>query len=426
MPSTWASRLYFAVIAVLAVAAFASGTACTRWGQPGPTPPTLAPLIAVFVNPSLGSDSSGNGTQTKPYKTLTKAIAVVASAKRLSGNGVTITLATGDYDVANGEKFPIVVPTGVTINGSNFGSGARNGSFLDGLGQDVLFEEAVHAPSRSAYTTFEVAPAVSVSLNNVYVGASQLKLPNSRATYWAVDVLGALTASVAGFGSGIISLSPNVSGAMVAGGSLTCSSCQITGNDFGIGALSVVVPTPYPSASPSAYPSGSPPPSTTTSVTLMHSSSDSTLFAKTADILTDGSVNVTASGEHFERSKYAFSDALEPVVFIPIRGAVDFGGGVAQSPGGNVFIGARIAEIYIDRRFETVTALDDTWNPRVQRANGSGLYARTIHFMPGTIGKNVTILHHANGSTVTVGPAPVPTTAPSSTPSSYPSSTPSP
>jgi hypothetical protein len=220
-------------------------------------------------------------------------------------------------------------------------------------------------------------------------------------------------------------LSPNVSGAMVAGGSLTCSSCQITGNDFGIGALSVVAPTAYPSASPSAYPSGSPS-STTPSITLMHSSSDSTVFAKTADILTDGSVNVTASGEHFERSKYAFSDALEPFVFVPIRGAVDFGGGVAQSPGGNVFIGARVAEIYIDRRFETVTALDDTWNPRAQGANGSGLYMRTIHFGSGTIGKNVTILHHADGSTVTVGPAPVPTPSPSTSPSTSPSSSPSP
>jgi hypothetical protein len=424
MPSTWASRLYFAVIAVLAVAAFASGTACTRWGQPGPTPPTLAPLTAVFVNPILGSDSSGNGTSTKPYKTLTKAIAVVATAKRLAMNGVTITLAAGDYDVANGEKFPIVVPTDVSITGSNFGSGARNGSFLDGLGQDTLFEEVAHAPSRSAYTTFEIAPAVSVSLTGVYVGASQLKLPNSRATYWSVDVLGALNASVSGFGSGIISLSPNVSGAMVAGGSLTCGSCQITGNDFGIGALSVAVPTASPSASPSAYPSSTP--GATTSITLMHSSSDSTVFAKTADILTDGSVNVTASGEHFERSKYAFSDALEPIVFIPFRGAVDFGGGVAQSPGGNVFIGARVAEIYIDRRFELVSALDDTWNPRVQRANASGLYNRTIHFGSGTIGKNVTILHHANGSIVTVGPAPVPTPSPSSSPSTSPSSTPSP
>lgn len=419
MPSAWASRLYFAVVAVLALAAFASGTACTRWGQPGPAPPTFAPLMTLYVNPVSGSDTSGNGSQNKPYKTLTKAIAVLASSKRLSNNGVTINLASGDYSVTNGEKFPIVVPTNVSIIGSNFGSGPKNGSFVDGLGQDLLFEDAVHAPARSAYTTFEIAPAVMVSLSDVYVGASQLKLPGSRASYWSLDVLGMLSASESGFGSGIVSSSPNVSGAMVAGGSLTCSSCQITGNYFGIGALSVAVPTAYPSASPSSSP-----PSTTTSITLSHSTTDSTISAKTVDILTDGSVNVTAANEHFERSKYAFSDALEPVVFIPVRGIVDFGGGADQSAGGNVFIGAHIAEIYIDRRFELVSALDDTWNPNVQHANGGGVYAREIKFRPGTFGQNVTILHHADGSIVTVGPAPVPTPTPSATPSTSPSPTP--
>jgi Protein of unknown function (DUF1565) len=420
MPSIWASRLYFAVIAVLGMAAFASGTACTRWGQPGPVPPTLAPLSKLFVNPSTGSDSSGNGSEAKPYKTLTKAIEVLSSAKRISNSGVTIGLAIGDYDANKGEKFPIVVPTDVTIVGTNFGTGPRGGSFIDGAGQDTLFEEAVRAPSRSAYTTFEVAPGVSVTLNDVYVGAARLKL-NSHAQYWSVDVLGMLDASVAGFGSGIVSRSPNISGMLVAGGSLTCGSCQITGNNFGVGALSITAPTAYPSASPSSSP-----PSTTPNVTLMHSSSDSTISARNADLLTDGSVDVTASEEHFEQSKYAFSDAFEPVVIVPVRGAVDFGGGAAQSQGGNVFIGAHIAEIYVSRRFTTVSALDDTWNPHVQRANGSGLYVRKITFGSGTVGRNVTILHHADASTVTVGPAPVPTPTASATPSTSPSSTPTP
>lgn len=127
MPSIWASRLYFAVIAVLAVAAFASGTACTRWGQPGPVPPTIAPLSTLYVNPNTGSDTSGNGSLSKPYKTLTKAIEVLASAKRLASSGVTIKLASGDYDATKGEKFPIVVPTDVTIVGTNFGSGPGGG-----------------------------------------------------------------------------------------------------------------------------------------------------------------------------------------------------------------------------------------------------------------------------------------------------------
>jgi hypothetical protein len=45
-------------------------------------------------------------------------------------------------------------------------------------------------------------------------------------------------------------------------------------------------------------------------------------------------------------------------------------------------------------------------------------------FRPGAAGKNVTILHTARGSTVTVGPAVVPTPTPSAYPSTTPSSTP--
>ena len=88
------------------------------------------------------------------------------------------------------------------------------------------------------------------------------------------------------FGAGTVSKAPRVSGVLVAGGTLNCASCQIQGNDFGIGALSVTVPvsTAYPSASPSAYPSSTPTgePSSP-SVTLTHSNGDSTIAAKAVD-----------------------------------------------------------------------------------------------------------------------------------------------
>ena len=62
MRSLWVSRLFFAVVAVMAVAGIASGTACTRWGQPGPITPTLAPISQLYVDAHNGSDSSGNGS----------------------------------------------------------------------------------------------------------------------------------------------------------------------------------------------------------------------------------------------------------------------------------------------------------------------------------------------------------------------------
>jgi Protein of unknown function (DUF1565) len=405
MQSAWFSRLFFAVVAAMATSAVLSGTACTRWGKPGPVPPTLTPLSSIYVNASSGSDTTGNGSSSKPYKTFTKAMAVVAASKSFARSGVTIFLASGNYDTANGEKFPIVVPTNVTISGANYGMGPPSGTFINGAGEDLIFESIVHARPRSAYATLEVVPPANINVNNVYVGASKLRLPSARAQYWSFDVLGTLNGSDSTFGAGIVSPSRNINGVLVAGGSLNCSSCQIRGNNFGIGALSV----PMPSSSPSAP-----------SITLSRAVSDSTIAAKVVDIVTDGSVNVTASNETFELASYAFQDSLAPILTSTIPGAVDFGGGTAGSTGGNVFIGARGTEMAIVRRSETIYALDDTWNPNQQLANRNGQYPRTITFGSGAAGKNVTILRNATGSTVTVGPAPVPTPSSSPTPTSSP------
>lgn len=392
MSRAWASRFFFSVVAVMALAALMSGTACTRWGKASAVPATLAPITALYVNPTTGSDSSGNGSVMKPYRTLTKAVEVLSSSK-LSAS-ITINLSSGDYTAANGEKFPIVIPTGVNLVGMNFGSGVRHGTFIDGFGQDTLFEELVHAPPRSAYTTLEIAAGIKVSMSEIYLGASTLKLPSSHASYWSLDVLGDLNAMLSGFGAGTVSLAPSASGALLAGGTLDCSSCEIQGNDFGLGALSVTVPvsTSYPSASPSAYPSSTPTsvPSAPT-VTLTHSNGDSTIAAKVVDLVTDGSVGVTVSGETFERGRYAFSDSLQPVIYVQVPGTVDFGGGLNASPGGNIFLGARLSEISIVRSNETITALDDTWNPRQQGPAGTAntgqwlrsrrvLTARTLRF----------------------------------------------
>jgi hypothetical protein len=158
------------------------------------------------------------------------------------------------------------------------------------------------------------------------------------------------------------------------------------------------------------------------SISLSHAGTDSTVSAKLADIITDGSVDVTASEEHFEQSEYAFSDALHGIINVPGHGSIDFGGGAVKSAGGNTFLGARKSEIFIGRRSETAIALDDTWNVHQQGANGAGLYVRKITFHQGTAGKNVTVLKHAFGSTVIVGPA----AAPTPTPTAYPSPTPTP
>ncbi len=411
MRSGWFARVFFAVVGALAVAGLVTGTACTRWGQPGPVTPSLAPISTIYVDAVTGSDSSGNGSVSKPYKTLTKAVAVLVAAKRVSQNGVAIDLSPGDYDAANGEIFPIVVPKSVTIKGSQYGRGPKSGTFIDGVGEDTTFEKLVHAPAHSAYTTLEALPPANVGVSDIYVGTSSLSLPGSNSFYAALDTLTALTASDSSFGVGRVLSMPNVDGVLVAGGSLSCTSCQIHGNDFGIGALTVPLPTSSP------Y-------STGPSVTLSRGDTDSAIGAKVVDIITDGSINVSIQNEAFESGRVAFSDALTPVVAVPIRGTIDLGGGSTQSSGGNAFIGARTTEIAIKRRNETVYALDDIWNPNQQQANRHGQYPRKITFSAGAAGKNVTIAHDAVGSTVTVGPALVPTPTPSTTPSTGPTATP--
>jgi Protein of unknown function (DUF1565) len=423
MQSGWCARLFFAIVATMAVAGVVSGTACTRWGQPGPTVPTVAPLSNIYVDANTGSDTSGNGSQTNPYKTLTKAVEVLDTAKSLSPSGVTITLSGGNYRAANGEKFPIVMLKSAAIVGTNYGTGVRSGSFVNGFGEDTTFETLVHAARHTVYTTLEVVPGVSVSVTGIYVGASKISLPNSHAFYVSFDDLGTATAT-ASFGAGIVSRLRDINGVLVAGGTLTCSSCTIKANDFGIGALSVVVatPSPSPSSTPSPFPSGTGPPSVVgPSVMLNHTVGDATIAAKVVGILTDGSVNVTASNQTFNLGSYAFADAFPPVVSGTLRGTLDFGGG-GTSTGGNGFIGQRVTEIAIGLGGETVSARDNFFNPNQQGANRSGRYPRKRVFVSGDSGKNVMIHHNALGSTVTVGPAPAPT--PSVSPSFSPTASP--
>ncbi len=96
-----------------------------------------APTL-LYVNPSTGNDSA-SGSQSAPFKTLTKAI-VQAPA------GATLRLAPGTYNSASGETFPIVIPTNITVIGdeSQKGKGITitgSGRYLSASfgGQNITF-----------------------------------------------------------------------------------------------------------------------------------------------------------------------------------------------------------------------------------------------------------------------------------------------
>jgi parallel beta-helix repeat protein len=79
---------------------------------------TLSQVNAVFVNPSVGDDTTGNGSDRTPFKTITQALRVA------TGNTV-IMLAPGTYSTETGEVFPLMLKAGISIQGdtTNKGSG---------------------------------------------------------------------------------------------------------------------------------------------------------------------------------------------------------------------------------------------------------------------------------------------------------------
>ncbi|KPQ40709.1 MAG: Protein of unknown function (DUF1565) [Phormidium sp. OSCR] len=70
----------------------------------------------VFVNPTQGRDHPGGGSEAQPLRTLTYAL------RRAEANTV-IFLSPGTYNRANGEVFPLRLPSGVTLYGNPRGQG---------------------------------------------------------------------------------------------------------------------------------------------------------------------------------------------------------------------------------------------------------------------------------------------------------------
>lgn len=405
----WLTRAFFSIVVALAIAGLVGGVGCTRRGKPSTIPPTASPLTTIAVNPATGSDSTGDGTTAKPYKTLTKAVTVV---KNSTTPGLTIQLAAGTYDAATGEVFPIVLPTGMAIVGTGYNGGRlpTAGSFINGFGEDLAFEKLAGRPSsKTAFATLEVASTVTspISISSVYVGAARLALP-ANASYASMDALGALSASHASFAAGMPLARPRIAGILLPSGTLNCTACKILGSDYAI--LAFTIPN---GLEPSVFLSGQP--------------TQGTIGGKIG-IATDGSVGVNSAYQTFQSKQYGYRDSVVPVTSpIPLSPGVDFGHGPEQSAGGNIFIGPKggTAEISVTVPQTVVFALGNIWNPLTQGTDAHGLYPRARTFRTGDRGRNVTVEANAGGATVLVGPIPT-TPVPSSSPTGGPTPTGSP
>jgi parallel beta-helix repeat protein len=119
---------------------------------------TISQVNVLFVNPSVGDDKVGNGSEQTPWKTITRAIEVAAPNS-------TIILAQGTYSSATGEVFPLILKPGITIQGDVRSKG--RGTVIQG-GDDYL--------SRS----FGKQNVGIVAANNTTVTGITVTNPNPR------------------------------------------------------------------------------------------------------------------------------------------------------------------------------------------------------------------------------------------------------
>jgi parallel beta-helix repeat protein len=96
------------LIAIAPLAIAPVGIAESPPSQPATTPDTLN---VIFVNPIFGDNTSGEGTEAAPLKT-------IAQALRLAQPNTIIRLYPGIYSRESGETFPLVLKPGVTIQGN--------------------------------------------------------------------------------------------------------------------------------------------------------------------------------------------------------------------------------------------------------------------------------------------------------------------
>jgi hypothetical protein len=384
----------------------------------------------VYVNAKTGNDTTNNGqSSSTPYKTITKALKAVASPGPIPV--LDIEVANGVYNAANGEVFPLVVPsvTGLVINGSTYGvRGTSKGAFIDGAGEDTVYEKAVGGVAKSSYTSIVIPIGAQVSMTNMYVGASHPALPGA-AVYDAVDVLGQLTGTTSAFNPSIVRVPGRLNGVLVAGGTLSCASCSIAGRFYAIATFAIPATVcggssgSGGSSGGSGSGNGSCPILTLTGPQISGQGS----IIGLEGIKTDGTATIVVSNQTFSGESIAFSDDYKPFLtgIVPVPADFGQGGGTPQSTGGNIFLGARTSVISLGLPGDEVDAYGDTWNQNSQGSGSNGQFRSEFIFAPGAAGTNVTIASAANGAKVRVGPFKHPTPTPSASPSGSPSGSPS-
>ena len=69
-----------------------------------------------YVNAVTGSDTSGDGRESNPWKTITYALSQVGGTEE---DTATIHVAAGNYNVELGESFPLQMESYVSLSGDD-------------------------------------------------------------------------------------------------------------------------------------------------------------------------------------------------------------------------------------------------------------------------------------------------------------------
>lgn len=146
------STALVAALVLIAPPALAQ-TAAPGTLQPRVLAPSEPPAYTlIHVNASSGSDTSGDGSQLRPYQTITHAL------QGATTNSIVL-LAPGEYSEASGERFPIQLRTGVTVQGSPNG----------GLGQTVIRGSGIFTSTAGGMVHTTLVGADGAGLGHVTV-----------------------------------------------------------------------------------------------------------------------------------------------------------------------------------------------------------------------------------------------------------------
>jgi parallel beta-helix repeat protein len=142
---------------------------------------TMSQVNVLFVNPSIGNDKLGNGGERAPLKTITQAL-------QAAKPNTVIILSIGTYSTQTGEVFPLILKTGVSIQGDSHKLGRQieiqgGGDYLSrsfggqnativGANQARLTGVTVTNPNRRGYGLW-IESSNPIIVENTFTGSTQ-------------------------------------------------------------------------------------------------------------------------------------------------------------------------------------------------------------------------------------------------------------